>query len=134
VTGETASPLAACELHRLHTPKPLTVELHHVIPVAWQLHWQPAVAPYPGKDPDGRGLLWDARTVSCCPTGHRNVHAWIVKLMHAMAGEDIQTAIDAMTPPGRGSQFTTATLALYRYQQYGGRLQDLIAAREWGAA
>jgi hypothetical protein len=26
----------------------------------------------------------------------------------------------------------TATLALYRFQQYGGLLQDLIAAHEYG--
>jgi hypothetical protein len=133
VTVDATSPLVACELHKLHAPRNLTVELHHIVPVAWQLAWQPAVAPYPGRDRDGRGMLWDARTIACCPTGHRNTHAWIVRMMHALSGsDDPLTAKLAVSP--RGTQGAQAYLALCRFTQYGGRLQQLVAAHQWGIA
>jgi len=121
-----------CTLHAKHQPTHLTLEQHHVIPVAWMLFWQPPedVWPDPGKDPDGRGQLWDARTVACCPTGHRNVHAWIVRLMRACTSDDPAQAIAAVK--GHGSQYTTACLALERYAEVGGRLTALVAARELG--
>lgn len=123
----------ACELHKAHSPANLTVEVHHVIPVAWQLFWQPQVAPYPGKDPDGRGELWDARTVSCCPTGHRNVHTWIVALMHALTGEDPAQARVALKGASRaGVQLDWAYQALVRFKAVEGSLQALIAAHEYG--
>lgn len=130
---ETASPLVACELHKRHSPANLTVELHHVTPVGWQLTWRPPVAPYPGNDPNGRGPLWDSRTVAICPTGHRNTHAWIVKLMHALAGgEDPQVAFKAAAGSTGGVQARWALEALVRFKQYGGTLAQLVAAHEWG--
>lgn len=130
---ETDSPLVACELHKSHSPGNLTVELHHVIPVAWQLiPWKPAVPPYPGRDIDGRGMLWDARMVACCPTGHRNIHAFIVRLMHAVTGEDPLQAESVVK--GRGVQFDWACQALLRFKEAGGSLQTLVAAHQWGMA
>jgi hypothetical protein len=126
------APAVVCELHKSHSPANLTVELHHVVPVAWQLMWQPAVAPFPGRDPDGRGMLWDARTVACCPTGHRNVHHWIVALMHAVTGEDPLQAEHVVR--GRRDQYDWACQALLRFKEAGGSLQALVAAHEWGIA
>ncbi len=130
--GQSDSPLVKCELHKEHSPANLTVELHHVIPVAFQLTWQPQIAPYPGMDPAGRGKLWDARTVACCPTGHRNIHAWIVRLMHAVTGEDPLQAEAAVK--GHGDQYDWACQALLRFKEPGGSLQELVAAHEWGIA
>ncbi|MGH2878962.1 MAG: hypothetical protein ACRDK4_05060 [Solirubrobacteraceae bacterium] len=129
--------IAGCQIHKKHSPANLTAELHHVIPVAWQLFWQPAVAPSPGRDPDGRGMLWDARTVAICPTGHRNVHKWIVELMHACKSEDPMEAaatVKSLYRTARGSQFDWAVQALVRFKEAGGSLQALVNAGEWGEA
>src|SRR4051794_24334408 len=72
-----------CALHKEHRPPALTTELHHVIPRAWQATWAPPTAPFPGTYAGQR--LWDARTVELAPTCHRNVHALIVRVMHAAA-------------------------------------------------
>jgi hypothetical protein len=128
---ETDSPLLTCQLHKSHgTPKPLTVEVHHIMPVGFQLTWQPSVPPYPGNDPNGRGMLWDNRTVACCPTGHRDIHYWIVKLMHAVTDEDPLQAESVVK--GRGVQFDWACQALLRFKEYGGSLQALRVAHEYG--
>ena len=113
--------LTGCTLGKFHRPVPLTVELHHLIPVGWQKTWQPATAPYPGTDPDGRGKLWDARTVALCPTHHRNVHWWIVRLMHG-------------AKPSRSSECGVAQLALQHFTDAGGDLDALRKAGEWGVA
>jgi len=130
---EAASPLVACELKMRHQPKNLTVELHHVIPVGWQLTWAPQIAPYPGQDQAGRGMLWDCRTIPVCPTHHRNTHFWIVKLMHALAGgEDPQAAFAAAEGPRGGGQAKWGLEALLRFKAVGGSLQQLVAAHEFG--
>jgi hypothetical protein len=124
----------------VHGPKNLTTELHHVIPVAWQLHTAVQVPPDPGLDPDGRGMLWDARGVWICPTGHRNVHHWIVTLMRAIAAlagaesaTDPQTVfVSALTGRERRlAEPLVALQALTRFQPYGS-LRALTAAGEWG--
>ena len=91
--------MTPCELHRVHTPKPLSSELHHIIPVAWQLLWKPATAPFPGRDIDGRGMLWDA----CQGTGvpMDATPAQIVDFEFADLGrparpEEKQTILDAL--------------------------------------
>lgn len=134
-----ASVLEVCEIHKSHTPANLTVEVHHVIPVAWQLTWGPVVPPFPGNDPDGRGELWDARTVPLCPTGHRNVHAWITRFMHALApgggaaGSTDPAAAYKAAKGGSGlQQAQWAYQALVRFTAVGGSLQQLVAAGEWG--
>lgn len=131
---------SACVLHRGHAPAHLTTEFHLVVPVAWQLMWQPS-KPWPngGNDPDGRGALWDGRGVAVCPTGHRNVHAWIVRLMHAVRSEDPLEAIarvrkDYGAKATGSMEFWTATLALTRWKEGGGSLVALVNAGEWGEA
>lgn len=115
------SPKVPCALTKSHTPKNLTIEWHHIVPVAWQLFWQPAVAPFPGPDPDGRGMLWDTRGVWLCPTHHRNVHANIVALMHGLK------ALSA-------TEKVTAAQAPARFTAVGGVLSALVAAGEFGEA
>jgi len=115
-----------CSLHRFHYPRPLTSEAHHVIPVAWQLFWQPAQPLFPGKDPDGRGNLWDTRTVTLCPSGHRNVHVLIVKMMRAVKSDDPLAAFKAVNP--KGAEGRTAYLALTRFTDAGGKLTALSGA------
>lgn len=128
-----------CALHKRHAPVNLSTEFHHVVPVAWQLMWQPAQPwPFPGNDPDGRGKLWDDRGVTICPTGHRNVHVWIVRLMHTVpsVGENIPAAENAVRKlfglSAHGIEYETATLALTRWQEAGGSLTALANAGEWG--
>lgn len=111
----------ACSLGHEHRPRNLTVELHHVVPVGWQKTWQPQSAPYPGYDHDGRGKLWDARTVALCPTSHRNTHAWIVRLMRGAK------------PDKRSNECGIALLALEHFTDAGGDLDVLRKAGEWGA-
>lgn len=127
-----------CELHKAHRPANLTVEFHHVIPVAWQLHTpNPSARPSPGPDQDGRGMLWDNRGVWICPTGHRNVHHWIVVLMHALnANPDaaIPGAWKTAVPAGvkRGTEAQTALLGLQRAASCSVDFAALAAAGEWG--
>lgn len=109
----------SCVAHRLHAPVNMTVEAHHVVPQAWQYAWQPALMGFPGRG--DHGMLWDARTVELCPTGHRNVHALIVALMHGR-------------PVPRRRELAIARLALTRFQEAGGDLQLLRDRRLWGEA
>jgi hypothetical protein len=80
-------------------------------------------------------MLWDDRGVTLCPTGHRNVHSWIVAMMHAIASsknEDPQLAFAAVKPKGRAPvELPIALEALTRYQPFGSLLA-LTAAGEWG--
>lgn len=125
-----------CAIHKTHTPTNLTVEFHHIIPVAWQLHTTvpPASQPSPGPDLDGRGMLWDDRGTWLCPTGHRNVHTWIVRLMHAIASlkADDPTAAYAQTKPKHApKELPVALEALTRFEPFGSLLA-LTEASQWG--
>lgn len=133
---ETAAPIIACEIHKTHSPANLTIEYHHVIPVGWQqITWQPAEPPSPGVDPDGRGALWDDRRIPLCPTGHRNVHTWIVRIMHQLqGGEDLAGAYQRAHGGAGLAQAQWGYQALVRFTAVGGKLQDLIAAHQWGQA
>lgn len=113
--------MSVCAVHRSHAPRNLTIEVHHIVPVGWQhiAAWQPAMPPFPGPDTEGRGELWDDRTIVLCPTGHRNVHTLIVALMH---GEK----------PRKSAELPIAQDALARFQAVGGDLDVLRAAGEWG--
>ena len=102
-----------CEAHRLHRPRAMTIELHHVIPQAWQnmvLHSE---------------VLFDKRTVALCPTGHRNVHALLVTMMKASQGDD---PLDAyQTHKGRrGKEFDIAYAGIVRFHEAG----FLLSARQ----
>jgi hypothetical protein len=142
-------PLASgkpCEAHGSHRPTAQYTELHHVVPQAWQLTW----APVP---PAASGHLWDPRTVALCPTGHRNVHFWLVRLMHALPASvldarrqshdraAIQQALTRvrLEAPKDGrrivaNEFEFARLAPMRWVDAGGNLGDLIRAKQFGAA
>lgn len=127
--------LGTCALHGTHEPRPLEVEHHHIVPVGFQKTWQPAVAPFPGRDPDGRGELWDDRTIVVPPTCHHNVRHWIVALMHALTGEYPGQAVEAVRAVDHracGPQFDCAYEALTRFKDAGGLLQVLVAAGEYG--
>jgi hypothetical protein len=125
-----------CEAHKHHDPVNRTIEFHHVIPVAWQLHTTVSTPPFPGQDPDGRGMLWDNRGVWLCPTGHRNVHYWIVLLMHRIAtsqDEDPQAALRAVVSRPAPSETPIALEALTRFvEESGGSLINLTSAGQWG--
>ena len=105
-----------------------------MIPVSWQqAGYSPETAPYPGKDQDGRGPLWDARTVALCPTHHRNVHQYIIKLM--LTGEDDPAlALKAARLPKRAAEPQIAYEALRRYVDAGGSLKMLRDRRLLGYA
>ena len=51
------APAPSCQLHGYHSPKPLWIERHHIQPLGMG---GPDVA---------------ANWLSCCPTGHFNIHA-----------------------------------------------------------
>jgi hypothetical protein len=131
-----------CELHSRHTtPSPLTVEFHHIVPVAWQLFVPYPATPFsPGNDPDGRGLLWDTRGMWLCPTSHRNVHSWITTLMRELAAQDSDNPITAMKAikhrRSQTAEFNVACLALTRFEgelpPESASLLALTAAGEWG--
>lgn len=131
----------ACELHRAHQPAPLTVEWHHIIPVAWQLATplQPGIVPpSPGRDTNGRGMLWDDRGAWLCPTGHRNVHHWIVALTHEIARlgqDDPAGAITEIAGGGHAKALDVkmAAQALVRFHSFGSLLR-LTGLGEWGQA
>ncbi len=115
-----------------------------MIPVAWQLHTTlSGAAPFPGLDPDGRGMLWDSRGTWLCPTGHRNVHDWIVRMMHALAdvsSTDPLVAYKAVRPRVPPKEFPVAYQALTRFMgeaAYGLSAQGLTLLAltqmgEWG--
>jgi hypothetical protein len=114
---------AACSLHRVHRPKNLTVDFHHVVPRAWQnFHL-------------GEDKLFDPRTVPICPTGHRNVHFWIVQFMKANLEEDPLLAKKAVFGNSRlNSEAKTALLALQRWKEAGLSLNSLRSAGQFGRA
>lgn len=121
-----------CELHKNHSPSNHTIEFHHLVPVAWQLAWQPSTPPpSPGPDPDGRGELWDNRGAWLCPTGHRNVHYWIVSMMRKTSEHEHYDWSDTTEIP---SDATTemARLALERFTAVGGSLLLLANKGQWG--
>lgn len=116
-------------------------ELHHVIPQAWQNAWL-----------EGE-KLFDPRTVPLCPTGHRNVHFWLVALMHALPATvlDVNTtasdrsavmaADDAvhLTAKREGrrvnrKEFACAREALIRWVESGKSLGWLATRKLWGQA
>lgn len=139
--GLIATTAAPCEVHKQHYPKPTYQEEHHVVPQAWQQVWKPAVAPHPGQGTDGR-MLWDARKVNVCRTGHGNVHHWLVLAMqaHEKQGGDnsteaIAAAIKAATANTNGrvrAEVEVARQAMVRWVEAGGDLRLLTAQGLYG--
>jgi hypothetical protein len=131
-----------CSAHRYHTPMPSYSERHHVIPQAWQVAWQPA-QPWPngGPSPDRKGVvLFDARTVPLCRTGHGNVHFWLVATMRAYArlgdvGEAMHEAKARARTAGMHvveADFAIAATAMERWRAAGGGLHLLTSRGLWG--
>ena len=116
-----APPEERCELHRTHRPRNLTVEEHHVIPRAWQLLWLA-----PGGDP--RQEIWHPETITLCPTGHRNVHFWLVKYMKEGSGDAIPS-INRPTPEQMCAQD-----GMILFVQAGGSLAFLRDQHAFGYA
>lgn len=135
---ERDATVQACQLHKAHSPSNQTVEWHHIVPVAWQLHTpNPTARPSWGPDTDGRGMLWDDRGVWICPTGHRNVHHWISAIMHELIGPPVLALVSAVTygVPGKyraTQEAKEALLALTRAYACGVDFEALAAAGEWG--
>jgi hypothetical protein len=141
-----------------------TDEDHHIIPQAWQLFVsvrseQPSEAPHKSASfalsldrayriPDDTGVaaekvsgrLFDPRTITLCPTGHRNVHVWIVSLMKAIVNdvEDPEASIHVVRRAEQGAasggEFDTAVQALVRFKAAGHSLQALRDVKLWGQA
>jgi hypothetical protein len=131
----------SCSLHKIHRPVNKTTEQHHIIPQAWQASYLP---PSVQSDiPARRALaaangLWDDRTVELCPTSHRNVHYWIVKLMqsaHNEGSDDPLVAKKSLVGNRRlDREQSIAYDALTRFRQVGGSLLALAKQGEWGQA
>lgn len=143
VAGTAESLVAiACSIHRKHSPEPTYAEKHHVIPQAWQFHYQPPT-PWPnqGPSPDHSGkILWDARVIDICRTGHGNVHYYLVLMMHQYAlTKDLKTAIKNTMVNAHASGLHLVQLdwywaeqAISRFTAAGGSLDDLVANKLWG--
>lgn len=116
----------SCELHRYHWPRIVaSTEEHHVIPRAWQRSYRP--------DPRE---LWDSRTVTCCASGHANVHHWIVAMMRTVRlsrSEDPLAARRAVFGRRRlSSEQSVALEALIRFRAAGGSLVTLTDVDQLG--
>lgn len=142
----TVSPMQAVpECHLSHSPAPLLLEKHHVIPQAWQQTWQPDGASYlrvaDRYEATGDSLeavrLWDPRTVVLAPTCHRNVHVWLVRMMQSAAlltdPEDVHKA-NVLTSGRHPKEREIAYEAMTRWVDAGGMIRTLIAAGQWGYA
>ncbi len=109
--------MPSCELHRYHFPKPIGDETHHIIPQAWQLAWTPEGLK--------AGKLWDPRVAELCPTGHSNVHSWLVTYMKDLA-------LRRETGRPRSREQKMAYLAITRFTEVGGDLELLWERGLWG--
>lgn len=130
-----------CASHRSHSPEPTYLELHHVIPQAWQRAWTPGqTIVRPGFE----NALFDPRTVALCRTGHGNTHYWLVRFMRAYSklttmaegGFRIEEACrraekQELAPRGR-NDMGLALLGMNRWLNAGGSLQALCDAELWG--
>lgn len=138
-----------CGSHRYHWPKNQTAEDHHVIPQAWQQLWTPT-GRYSFENAlpvDTVKRLWDARTVPLCPTGHRNVHYWMVAMMKSIRARIapefmgqytsqnyLDWAVKEALPKRRNTEMKVALLGLQRFADAGGSLKVLADDGNLGQA
>src|SRR4051812_38317084 len=76
---------AKCAAEHTHHPEPRYLELHHIVPRAWQRFWQPNPSHYVEgviHEPNSQGL-WCTITISLCRTAHGNIHYWIERMVRA---------------------------------------------------
>lgn len=109
-----------CIAHRAHIPVHHTTEEHHVIPQAWQ-HFKLSSE-----------ALFDPRTVTLCPTGHRNVHVHLVGMMKTMLTDPVE--MRKAWKKRRCSESDLAYVGITRYIEAGGDLAALQAVHIWGIA
>lgn len=148
--------VAVCEVHHgrdWHRPVSYDQEFHHAVPRAWQAVWTPETPPAPGTYHvpfGGVQQLWDVRGVQVPPTCHRNVHTWIVAIMHSLAAMPDATLGEAQVRNAAHLVLATAgysphvqaprdelqvaQLAPIRWLQAGGDLNYLIGRKMWGEA
>jgi hypothetical protein len=143
----TVPATVGCAAHSTHAPAPTYLELHHVIPQAWQRHWQPEINTVKGfakavsfeaigvPDP-----IWDERTIALCRTGHGNVHYWLVKMMQRY--QELNEVDPPLLTPmkvllngehkfvRKDAQF--AYLGMQRFAEAGGSLRDLCKFKLYG--
>lgn len=125
--GPPETTTAACQAHESHRPRPHVNEFHHVVPRAWQAFWQP---------PNARPL-WAPHTVPLCPSGHRNVHWWLVRMMGVVINNDITEAAQEARRGVRGGPTSEQVIAvdgMRAFHEAGGDLQALKAAGLLGYA
>lgn len=129
----------ACEAHRYHWPQPISTERHHVIPRAWQAYFHPESGGARTTASQARMLaatgavaLWDPRVTVLCPTGHRNVHRMIVRLMKTDTGEDFRRARDMVFGSRLSAEEGIALETLIRFQAAGGSLDVMRIAGLFG--
>lgn len=148
-----------CVAHKQHRPLATGQEEHHVIPQAFQGFWHPAGVSLeingvptvgmtslarPGEIVRLAVGLWDRRTVALCPTGHRNVHHWLVKAMHAWEADPEPTldrAWDLVLRFARKdgirpneAEVAIARLGMQRWLEAGGDLLALCKVGLYGSA
>jgi hypothetical protein len=130
---------AACEGEHAHHPMPRYLELHHVVPRAWQNFWKPETVRSPFHAPNKEGI-WAPFTIVLCRTAHGNVHYWIERAMKAYM--TIEPGPDhserAMHVARQGQQHigehetALAREALVLFSDAGGSLRALATAGLWG--
>lgn len=136
--------IVACHWHKRHAPAPTEAQAHHVIPQGWQ-----GLMPHPPTLPAGAvagkgqagNVLWDARTESWCPTGHRRVHGWLVFLTRnvhlrigAGATPDVALAAAIAWTHSTEPEHECAVRGITRWLEAGGTVEQLAAASQWGMA
>jgi hypothetical protein len=82
--------------------------------------------------------LFDRDTVELCPTCHRNVHYWIVHLMHSVSDLHTNDPLDAKLAVFGSKRLTTeqevAYKALTEWRASGRELLWLTNRGLWGVA
>lgn len=114
----------SCTLRKFHIPKPPSSDHHHVIPQAWQRSYAQGTT---------LGLLWDRRTVECCPNCHRKIHEAIVQMMRSGHSEDpLDAKVSAFGKKRLTREQTVAYAALIRFREAGGSLVALRTHKLFG--
>lgn len=123
-------------------------ELHHVIPRDWQDEQLPSADHLvPAKVTSASdAILWDPRTISCCRTGHGNIHYLLVRFMLAwedaklkqnekMIGRIVASVVLELRAEGKHldrDEIYFAQQAMLRWDGYGLDLMQLCANKSYG--
>jgi hypothetical protein len=131
--------------HTYHWPSPEDVDLHHVVPRAWQAFWRPGSPvtghPFPHSMAAlSDSALWHPETARVPPTCHRSVHNRIVLIMKATyssvsitGASEVERFESALAQvPHRGKLWDIALRAPRAWLEVGGSLDALAKAKLWG--